>query len=75
MSIQTAALRLNSPECLRLLGPVIHMASNTKNGVRVVLRQHTKGFSRTILRQDGEVNSLPFWKAVAHTEYLSEIVE
>jgi hypothetical protein len=72
--IKTVALRLNSPECLALLGPVIHMASNTKNNVRVVLRQHAKGFSRTILRNNPR-NGENFWDAIEHTEYLSEIVE
>lgn len=71
MQIKTSAPRLNSPECIKLLGHVVHMAAHTSNGVRVVLRQHTKGFSRTILREN---TSHKLWETIEHKEYLSEEV-
>lgn len=71
MNIKTAATRLNSPECLRLLGPIIHMSAKTSNNVRVVLRQHTKGFSRTILHNN-PISGKDFWYAIEHKEYLCQ---
>jgi len=54
------------------LGDIIHQASNTSNGVRIVLRQHTKGFSRTILR-NVRTKENPMWRTLEHQEYRLEI--